>query len=271
MPCHLPCVTQSRPKCPKGRSMVQSYHDNFVMFIMMLSYCRSLWQSAPLYLPIFLFTLLLMQNVYLIDKEVRLLEYNALPKNFFKCRSLSEPFCFCCNMKATVVLLFLTIYLVVPASTKEVFINNTAITNCTLFECWFFDATFWVNGSIPEANDEVFITDIPTGNALNLNSSISLSTLYINSDFQLIISGFANVSFFNLTLSNNAQIYIIEQAQVYGLNRTAILNSSEIKVEGIAFAQAGVHFYLDEFSTVRVDGYLGLYLSYNIGLLTTVV
>eukprot|EP00026_Physarum_polycephalum_P005188 Phypoly_transcript_05218.p1 GENE.Phypoly_transcript_05218~~Phypoly_transcript_05218.p1 ORF type:complete len:614 (+),score=68.76 Phypoly_transcript_05218:60-1844(+) len=166
-------------------------------------------------------------------------------------------------MKQSIVLL-LIIYLA-HASAKQVSINSTAIANCAITaECWFFDAALWVNGATPEQNDDVFISDVPTNNSLFLNSSIALSTLFINSDFRLIITGVANVSLSNLTLTSNAKVDIVEQAQVYGLNHTSIHNNSEIKVEAIAFAQAGAFFYLDESSSIWVTGYLGLHADHAI-------
>jgi hypothetical protein len=167
-------------------------------------------------------------------------------------------------MRALTVLLCLSILCLLPtAYAKEVYANSSAITSCTAeAQCWFFDSALWVNGSFPELNDDIFIQDIPPGFAVYLNSSVTLASLVITSNFQLLITNSANVSIQNITLYGSARIDILNQAQVFGTNHTVILHSSELSIDGIAFVQVGAHFFLDATSSIWVfaNAYLGVYL-----------
>jgi hypothetical protein len=165
-------------------------------------------------------------------------------------------------MKALPVVLLVAICLVAHASAREVLINTEYVGNCTVAApCWFYETALWANETVPETNDQVLIENIPPGAALFLNSSITLTSLTIRSNFQFIISALANVTLQNITLFGQARLDVQGSAQVYGLESTVIVNSSELSIEGVAFAQAGVHFFLDESSSVWVlnRGYFGLH------------
>lgn len=119
------------------------------------------------------------------------------------------------------------------ASSKEVFINSTAIAECsTEYECWFFNSSLWVNETIPAENDAVIISDLLPGYSLFLNGSFSLASLEILSPFRLLISPNANVSFVNITLWDSVHIDVSQQAQVYALGFTHVHNGSALSING---------------------------------------
>jgi hypothetical protein len=147
-------------------------------------------------------------------------------------------------------------------SAKDVFINSTSIADCTAeYECWFFNPSLWVNESIPEQYDQVFISELLPGYSMFVNASIDLTLLSITSNFHLLVTGSTtNFTSINITLNGGAQLRLQDGATVYGLETTRILNSSLLSIAGFAFAQDGVHFYLDNSSSIYVfGGYLGLH------------